>query len=106
MLLRAVGWAQASRMLLAGQPVRADEAAQIGLATLAKGDGTLVDQALALLATLTTVPRELVLRTKASMRLAAAADHHKTFAHETAEQLWSLKEPGFAESIARLKAGK
>jgi enoyl-CoA hydratase len=102
MLLRAVGWAEATRMLLAGRTIRAAEAQTIGLATAAQNP---LETALETFASLQTVPRELVVRTKATLRLAAQADHHTTFAHETAEQAWSLGAPGFADAINGLKAG-
>lgn len=106
MLLRAVGWAAASRMLLLGDAVRGDEALRIGLVERVVASEILVDAAVELGASLATVPRELLLRTKATLRSAAVTDHHSTFARETSEQLWSLSEPGFADSIARLKGSK
>jgi enoyl-CoA hydratase len=103
MLLRAVGWAHASRMLLAGQSVDADEALRIGLVEAVVPGGELLDKAMLLLRATAAAPRELVVRTKATLRLAARSAHEAAFAHETAEQQWSLGQPGFAAAIARMQ---
>ncbi len=103
MLLRAVGWAHASRLLLAGQPVDAGEALGIGLVEAVVPGGELLDRAIEMLHTIVAAPRELIVRTKATMRLAARSGHEVAFAHETAEQQWSLSQPGFAAALARLQ---
>ena len=103
MLLRAVGWAHASRMLLAGLSVDADEALRIGLVEAVVPGGELLDRSLGLLRVTAAAPRELVVRTKATLRLAARSAHEEAFTHETAEQQWSLGQPGFAAAIARMQ---
>lgn len=103
MLLRTVGWSQASRLLLAGQRVDAVEALRIGLVEEVVPGGTLLDQAIGTLRTTVAASRELVMRTKATMRLATHSGHEAAFTHETAEQKWSLAQPGFAASMARLQ---
>lgn len=101
MLLRAVGWAHASRLLLAGQSVDAQEACRIGLIEAVLPEATLIDRAVDMLRTTFAASRELVVRTKATMRLAQCSDHQRAFVHETAEQRWSLGQPGFAAAITR-----
>jgi enoyl-CoA hydratase len=103
MLLRAVGWPHASRLLLAGQAVNAEEAHRIGLVETVVPEAALIDQAVEMLRACVTAPRELVLRTKASMRLAQTSDHPTAFLHETAEQKWSLETPKFAAALARFR---
>lgn len=103
MLLRAVGWAQASRMLLAGAETGCEDALAIGLIQEAVPADALIDHAMKMTGHLRATPRELLLRTKASLRLAARASHAESFAHETAEQAWSLGQPAFADLIARLQ---
>ena len=103
MLLRAVGWAHACRLLLAGQPADAPEALRIGLVEALVPGGGLLDHAMDMLRSTVAAPRELVVRTKATMRLAARSGHEAAFAHETAEQHWSLMQPGFAATMARLQ---
>ncbi len=103
MLLRAVGWPHASRLLLAGQAVNAEEAHRIGLVETVVPEAALIDQAVEMLRVCAAAPRELVLRTKASMRLAQNSDHPTAFLHETAEQKWSLETPEFAAALARFR---
>lgn len=103
MLLRAVGWAAASRMLLAGKTVGSDEAKAIGLVSDVVEEAVLRQTALDLARPMATTPRELLLRTKATMRAAATVSHRETFAHETQEQAWSLGQPAFVELLARLQ---
>jgi enoyl-CoA hydratase len=101
MLLRAIGWAHASRLLLAGQSVDAHEACRIGLIEAVSPEATLIDRAVDILRTTVTASRELIVRTKATMRLAQCSDHQSAFSHETVEQRWSLGQPAFAAAIAR-----
>jgi enoyl-CoA hydratase len=100
MLLRAVGWPSASRLLLAGQAVDAEEAYRIGLVEAVVPEAALIDQTVEMLRICVAAPRELVLRTKASMRLAQKTDHATAFLHETAEQKWSLETPEFTAALA------
>ena len=100
MLLCAVGWAHASRLLLAGQSVDAPDAYRIGLIEAVVPTDELVDRAAEILRPTTAVSRELVMRTKASMRLAQQSDHQTAFLHETAEQSWSFGRPDFTAAIA------
>lgn len=104
MLLRAVGWAQAARLLLLGQPVRAAEALAIGLVQRVEVPEKLVDCALDWANRAEALPRELIVATKASLRVAAQSDHATTFAHEAEAQMHSLHQPPFAELVRRLQA--
>jgi enoyl-CoA hydratase len=103
MLERAVGWQQAARLLLLGQAVGAEEAVEIGLALQCIADAE-IDAALAeLCAKVARTPRELLLRTKASLRLAVTQSHQQAYRHETDQQMWSLQQPAFAELIDKLQ---
>lgn len=104
MLLRAIGWAQASRMLLLNQPVRAAEAERIGLVQMVVPDDQLIDKAIQLASRSAELPRELILRTKASLRHAAVSAHGAAFEHETAEQARSLDQPPFHAMLARMQS--
>ncbi len=104
MLIRAVGWAAASRMLLAGRTVKADEARAIGLVEDVVAPATLREAALELARPMAATPRELLVRTKLTMRTAICASHAEIFAHETQEQAWSFGQPAFTELLARLEA--
>ena len=103
MLLRAVGWAHATRLLLLGQSVRAAEAQAIGLVSRVEPAERLVDAALELANRAESLPRELIVATKASLRIAAQSDHATTYAHETQAQMHSLHQPPFAELVRRLQ---
>ena len=104
LLLRAVGWAEASRLLLFGRTAGAAEAVAIGLVQEAVAPDLLMDAALALAAQTEALPRELIMRTKAGLRHAFAATHAEAFAHETVEQMRSLDEPPFRDLLARLQS--
>ena len=103
MLQRAVGWEQAARLLLLGQIVRGADAARMGLAGLCVADADLHAAADEALKHLQNTPRELLLRTKQSMRLSAVESHQKSYQHETAEQMWSLHQPAFTALIEKLQ---
>ena len=103
LLHRAVGWAEASRLLLLGRVVRGAEACRIGLVQQLAPASDVLDEAVELARRADVVPRELLLRTKASLRHAARSTHQAAFEHETAEQFWSLGQPAFAELVERLK---
>ena len=103
MLLRAVGWAEATRMLLLGQSVQAGEALEVGLAQRVFAPDRLVDAALELANRSEVLPRELIVAAKASLRVAAASDHKATFAHETDAQMESLHAAPFRELVRRLQ---
>lgn len=103
LLERAVGWAEASRLLLFGRTIDADEAWRIGLAQQVVPPAGLVDVAIAFARNADAFPRELLLRTKRSLRHAVGSTHADSVSHETAEQFWSLGQPAFAELVERLK---
>ncbi|WP_028311509.1 enoyl-CoA hydratase-related protein [Derxia gummosa] len=104
MLLRAVGWANANRMLLGGQPVDGAEALRIGLVQHCVEPQALAGLLDAELAGLAAAPPGLVRRAKASLRLAARGSHAEAFAHETAQQMWSLQQPAFAARVTAMQA--
>ena len=103
MLLRAVGWAEATRLLLLGQSVRAAEALAIGLVQRVVPAERLVEAALDWANGAGALPRELVVATKASLRLAAESNHATTFVHEAEAQMHSLHQPPFEELVRRLQ---
>jgi enoyl-CoA hydratase len=103
MLLRAVGWQTASRLLLLGGMVDGKAAASCGLVSDCVDAGELEAALAAMLANLARTPRELLLRTKLSMRLAAGQSHDEAFRHETGQQMWSLQQPAFKELVDRLQ---
>jgi enoyl-CoA hydratase len=103
MLLRAVGWAEAARLLLLGEPVKAAEARDIGLVQKVVAPDRLVDATLELANRSEALPRELIVATKASLRAAAASDHQATFALEADAQMKSLHAEPFKALVRRLQ---
>ena len=103
MLLRAVGWQTATRMLLLGDTMSGSEAAQVGLAARCVNNDVLRETATTMAGRLADVPRELVVRTKATMRETVTMGHRASFEHETAEQNWSLQQPAFLDLIGRVQ---
>ena len=101
LLLRAVGWSRATRMLLLGEVLDAYGALAIGLIEWVCDQSELLGAAVALAGGLNDVPREEILATKATLRLAAGAGHAATVAHETEQQLRSLGRPPFRALVAR-----
>ncbi|HEX8606562.1 MAG TPA: enoyl-CoA hydratase-related protein [Pseudoduganella sp.] len=101
MLQRAVGWQQAARLLLLGQVADAAEALRLGLAAARIDDEAGLLDACAKAA---AAPRELLLRTKRSMRLAVGGQtHDEAYRHETGQQLWSLQQDAFTALVERLQ---
>ena len=103
MLLRAVGWQRASQMLLCADRVNGTQAADIGLALACLPQEELRAHALTLCKRLSKTPKELLERTKASLRRAVDQTHAEAFAHETKEQMWSLGQPAFIELVESLE---
>jgi enoyl-CoA hydratase len=103
MLERAVGWQQAARLLLLGEAIGVEEAIASGLALRSIANADIDAELAVLFAKVVRTPRELLLRTKHSMRLAVTQDHRTAFQHETEQQMWSLQQPSFAELVAKLQ---
>jgi enoyl-CoA hydratase len=96
---RAIGPQAAAAMALFGEVVGAAEAQRIGLAHRAVDDA--LAAALELAARTAAAPRELVLATKATMRVTAGPiTHTEAVQLELEPQLHSLASPEFAERIA------
>jgi len=105
MLQRAVGPQQAAAMVLFGQVWQGEEAAARGLVYRCVDDAELLDTAAAMAKSAAEVPTELAQRAKQTLReIAAQTDHAAAVDVEIAAQLWSLKQPFFAERLAAMRA--
>jgi enoyl-CoA hydratase len=105
MLQRAVGPQQAAAMVVFGQVLDGEQAARRGLVYDCVDDAELVDTAVAMAKVAADAPAELVQRVKQTLQTVAAVDDHSQAVDiEIAAQLWSLKQPFFAERLAALKA--
>lgn len=103
MLLRAVGWQTASRLLLLGATVDAAQAERCGLVAQCVKPDEMESVLQTVLSKVSRTPCELLFRTKQTMRLAVTQDHDAAFGHETEEQMWSLRQPAFTELVAKLQ---
>jgi enoyl-CoA hydratase len=105
LLRRAVGHQAATAMLLLGQVVTGQDAVRLGLAHEYVADGDLVEEAVRLAGQAEGTPRELLMRTKASLtRTDTIRTHDEALAAELPDQLWSMRQPAFAERLAALSA--
>jgi enoyl-CoA hydratase len=104
MLRRVVGPQGAAAMVLFGQVLDGEAAAQHGLAWRCVDDDALLDEARALGAAAASAPRELSMRAKTTLRAVAAIDEHDAaVAVELDAQRWSFGQPFFAERLAAMR---
>ncbi len=88
---RAVGPQTSAAMNLFGERIDGARAAAVGLAWECVEDDTLIGRALELAGRAAEVPRELSIRTKATLRhTPTVADHDTAMRFELEHQVWSL----------------
>lgn len=105
MLRRIVGPQVTAAAVLFGEVLDGAEAQRVGLAYRCVEDADLLTVAQELAARAASAPRELVIETKKT--IAAMADvhtHPDAVARELTPQLWSTRQPWFAERLAALQA--
>ena len=105
MLRRIVGPQVTAAAVLFGEVLDGAEAQRVGLAYRCVEDADLLTVAQEMAARAASAPRELVIETKKT--LAAMADvqtHPDAVARELTPQLWSTRQPWFAERLAALQA--
>ena len=105
MLRRIVGPQVTAATVLFGEVLDGAEAQRVGLAYRGVEDADLLTVAHEMAARAASAPRELVIETKKT--LAAMADvqtHPEAVARELTPQLWSTRQPWFAERLAALQA--
>jgi enoyl-CoA hydratase len=99
MLRQLVNWNTAAGMLLFSQSLNGREAVEKGLAWKCVADEELVAEAFAFTANI----RDLLLRTKQTLRTAGGTNSHKEMLEiETAAQVWSINQPYARDSIAAM----
>jgi enoyl-CoA hydratase len=109
MLQRIVGPQVATAMVLFGQVLDGQAAADRGLAWACVDDDALLDEARGFAAGAAGAPRELAVRAKQTLQAVAALDDHdEAVGVELKAQQWSFGQPFFAERLAamREKVGK
>lgn len=105
MLRRIVGPQAAMAAVVFGQVLDGAEAERIGLAYRSFPADELLGAAHEFAAGAASVPRELAITTKATIReMADVADHPAAVERELEPQLWSTRQPWFAERLAALQA--
>ena len=105
MLRRIVGPQVASAAVLFGEIYDGVEAERIGLAYKCVDDDMLLATAHELAKRAASAPRELVIETKKTIAaMADVATHPEAVARELTPQLWSTRQPWFAQRLAALQA--
>ena len=105
MLRRIVGPQVASAAVLFGEIYDGAEAERIGLAYKCVDDDKLLATAHELAVRAASAPRDLVIETKKTIAAMADVDTHpEAVARELTPQLWSTRQPWFAERLAALQA--
>jgi enoyl-CoA hydratase len=103
MLRQLANWNTAAGMLLFSQSLSGREAVEKGLAWKCVEANQLLEEAFAFTANIRDLPKELLLRTKATLRQAGGTNSHKEILElETAEQIWSIQQPYARDSIAAM----
>jgi enoyl-CoA hydratase len=105
MLRRIAGPEVAMAAVVFGEVLDGEEAARLGLAFRCVADDELLAVAHAMAARAASAPRELIVTTKRTIAaMAAVADHPAAVAAELEPQLWSTRQPWFAERLAALQS--
>jgi enoyl-CoA hydratase len=105
MLRRIVGPQAAAAMVLFGEVIDGEEAERVGLVWRAVDDDHLAGYAHELAAKAADAPRELSVVTKETLRdMAGIGEHEAAVDREITPQVWSTKQPWFAERLAALQA--
>ena len=103
MLRQIANWNTAAGMLLFSQSLSGREAVEKGLAWSCVEAESLIDEVFEFTANIRDLPKELLLRTKQTLRQAGGTNNHQEILElETAEQVWSIKQPYARDSIAAM----
>lgn len=105
MLRSDVGPSAAAALVLFGQVADGPEAERIGLAWRCVDDDAVVDEAVAVAARAASGPKELAAEIKRTLAdMAGVTDRDTAVERELAPQLWSTRQPWFAERLAALRS--
>jgi enoyl-CoA hydratase len=105
MLRRIAGPQTAMATVIFGEVVDGTEAERLGIVHRCVEDDQLQSVAHAMAARAAAAPRELVIETKKTIKaMADVSVHDDAVARELTPQLWSTRQPWFAERIAALQA--
>jgi enoyl-CoA hydratase len=105
MFRRAAGPQTTMAAVVFGEVLDGAEAARVGLVFRCVDDDGLLAAAQAMASRAAGAPRELVVTTKRTIAaMASVADHSAAVAAELEPQLWSTRQPWFAERLAALQS--
>jgi enoyl-CoA hydratase len=105
MLRRIAGPQVAMAAVVFGEVMDGEEAARVGLAHRCFDDDQLLDAAQVMAARAASAPRELALEAKKTIQAMAVVETHEAAVkRELDPQLWSTRQPWFAERLAALQA--
>lgn len=105
MMRRIVGPQTTSAAVLFGEVLDGVEAERVGLVHRCVADDELGSAAQAMAARAAEAPRELAIAVKRTIQtMATVDDHAEAVAVELEPQLWSTRQPWFAERIAAMRA--
>jgi len=103
MLRQLVNWNTAAGMLLFSQSITGQEAVEKGLAWKCVKQDQLVEAAFDFTANIRDLPKELLLRTKQTLRQAGGTNEHNEIVNlETAQQVWSINQPYAQNAISAM----
>jgi enoyl-CoA hydratase len=104
MLRRLLGTQGATALVLLGESLDGEAAAQRGLAWSCVDDGALLEEARRLTRHVCEAPPELVRRMKGTLQATdEVGSHAGAVAHEVEAQLWSLAQPAFRERLQAMR---
>ena len=105
MMNRAVGPQATMATVVLGEILDGREAERVGLVWRCVDDAALLDSARALAARAAAAPRELLIETKRSIQaMPSVSSHDEAVERELVPQVWSTRQPWFAERLAALQA--
>ena len=105
MLRRIAGPQVAMAAVVFGEVMDGEEAARVGLAHRCVDDDQLMVAAQAMAARAASAPRDLAIETKKTIQeMADVETHPAAVKRELVPQLWSTRQPWFAERLAALQA--
>lgn len=103
MLRQLVNWNTAAGMLLFSQSIAGQEAVDKGLAWKCVKQDELVEAAFDFTTNIRDLPKELLLRTKQTLRQAGGTNEHNEIVNlETAQQVWSINQPYAKNAISAM----
>ena len=105
MLRRIAGPQVAMAAVVFGEVMDGEEAARVGLVHRCVDDEQLLDAAQAMAARAAAAPRQLAIETKKTIQaMADVDDHPAAVKRELDPQLWSTRQPWFAERLTALQS--